>query len=59
MPTQHKLTSLSFADKVIMIAPTSEEQEARARVETIARKRRNEKQDLEEGKAGKKDGFVI
>ena len=53
-PHKHKLKSLSFADA--LIAPTPKERNARERVEL--RKRRNKKQDPEEGKEGEKDDFV-
>ena len=54
-PPKLKLKSPSFADA--LVASTPEEEKARERVE--ARKRRNKKQDPEEGKEGKKDDFVI
>ena len=54
-PPKHKLEPPGFADA--LAAQTPEEKKARARVE--ARKRRNKKQDPEEGKEGKKDEFII
>ena len=54
-PPKHKLKTLSFVDA--LVSPTPEEKKARERVE--ARKRRNKKQDPEEGNGSKKDDFVI